>query len=76
MVNFRIFETDFLVACTRLYKSLCRSVGRSVCLSVGLSVYRSVCLSVGLSHFTFGPQIRESKEEEEAERQWKPMGEG
>ena len=28
----------FLVACTRLYKSLRRSVCRSVCLSVGLSV--------------------------------------
>ena len=32
---------SFLVACTRLYKSLCRSVG----LSVGRSVGRSVCLS-------------------------------
>ena len=31
----------FLVACTRLYKPLCRSVGLSVC--------RSVCLSAGLS---------------------------
>ena len=45
-------------------------------LSVGLSVGLPVCLSVGPSHFTFGPQIRESKEEEEPERQWKPMGEG
>ena len=43
----------FLVACTRLYKSLCRSVGQLVCLSVGLSV--------GLSRFTFGPQTRERK---------------
>ena len=35
----------FLVACTRLYKSLCRSVGRSVGWLVGWSV--------GWSHFTF-----------------------
>ena len=39
------FLLAFLVACTRLYKSLCRSVGWSVGRSVGLSV--------GLSHFAF-----------------------
>ena len=37
------FFHQFLVACTRLYKSLCRSVGLSVGRSVGLSVCRSVC---------------------------------
>ena len=31
-------EIKFLVACTRLYKSLCRSVGRLVGRSVGWSV--------------------------------------
>ena len=36
----------FLVACTRLYISLCRSVGRSVGLSVCRSVGLSVCWSV------------------------------
>ena len=41
----------FLVACTRLYKSLCRSVGRSVGLSVGLSVCRSVCPTLLFLHF-------------------------
>ena len=35
------FSLTFLVACTRLYKTLCLSVGRSV------------GLSVDLSHFTF-----------------------
>ena len=32
------FSFEFLVACTRLYRSLCRSVGRSVRRSVGPSV--------------------------------------
>jgi len=35
----------FLVACTRLYMSLCRSVGRSVRLSVGLSEITSLCFT-------------------------------
>ena len=38
-------KVSFLVACTRLYKSLCRSVG----WSVGRSVGRSVGWSVGRS---------------------------
>ena len=33
----------FLVACTRLYKSLCRSVGPSVCPSVGPSRFTFFC---------------------------------
>ena len=45
------FFLSFLVACTRLYKSLCRSVGWSVCRLVGLSVGRSVGLSVPLCFF-------------------------
>ena len=46
--NRRSYCTFFLVACTRLYKPLCPSVG----LSVGLSVGRSV--AVGLEHATYG----------------------
>ena len=34
----RVLLFFFLVACTRLYKPLCRSVCRSVCLSVCLSL--------------------------------------
>ena len=34
-------KKQFLVACTRLYKPLCWSVGPSVCLSVRRSVDRS-----------------------------------
>ena len=43
---------QFLVACTRLYKPLCRSVGQSV----GRSVRRSVGPSVAASseHATYG----------------------
>ena len=36
----------FLVACTRLYKSLCWSVGPSVCLSVTLFVRHTVGFSM------------------------------
>ena len=36
----------FLVACTRLYKSLCRSVGRSVCLLVGRSIRHTPCFFI------------------------------
>ena len=42
-------EYQFLVACTRLYNPLCRSVRRYVRPLVGPSVRRSV----GPSHFTF-----------------------
>ena len=42
--NRESFTRFFLVACTRLYKSPCPSVDRSVGLSVGPSVRRSVTL--------------------------------
>ena len=42
-LSFSLFLSSFLVACTRLYKPLCRSVRRSVGPSVRRSVGRSVC---------------------------------
>ena len=46
----RYCEQTFLVACTRLYKPLCRSVRRSVRRSVGPSVRRSLFMT----HATYG----------------------
>ena len=51
LLRFQTFEISgtlfFLVACTQLYKPLCRLVGRSVGRLVGPSVRRSVRRSVG-----------------------------
>ena len=71
-------RSNFLWLFLHIQKTISIIYYISSCVHATISHYvsLSVCLSVGLSHFTFGPQIKESKEEEEAERQWKPMGEG
>ena len=49
----------FLVACTRLYKTLCRSVGRSVRRSVGYIYFRSrILLFQGLQRLIIAPAQR------------------
>ena len=56
LVLFCVLLNSFLVACTRLYKPLCRSVGRSVGWSVplyffGAVAYRDACarlMAIGL----------------------------
>ena len=58
---FSVGPNAFLVACTRLYKSLCRSVGRSVSRSVRRSVPRLLFLVlwVVFEHYCPCPTARD-----------------